>query len=181
MWLPVLALLALALWGCGYRPVGSPAAMSREAPTIAIPLFGNRSTEVGLEAVFARAFAETFARSGAVRVVPREEEADLVLEGRVASLEHSSVAFFDIDRSLVRKVTIRVELRLKNRKTGKIIWKDTEVLAEDYVVSPNYHLGEATRAMSIRRGAATLSRRVLDKILLVLSAGAVSFNLRLQR
>lgn len=160
--------MLLFLAGCGYRPVGTGAPLSGEPPTIAIPLFDNRSTEVGLEAVFANAFVETFAQSGALRVTPRPEEADLVLEGKVASLELSSVAFFDIDRSLVRKANIRVELSLKNRKTGKVLWKNLEVLAEDYVVSPNYHLGETTRAMGIRRGAATLSRRVLDKILLVL-------------
>jgi hypothetical protein len=166
--LAFVLILLLSLTGCGYRPVGSGASSPAERPSIAIPLFGNRSTEVGLEAEFANAFVETFAQSGALRVIPRPEEADLVLEGRVTSLEFSSVAFFDIDRSLVRKATIRVELNLKNRKTGKVLWKELEVLTEDYVVSPNYHLGEATRAMGIRRGAATLSRRVLDKILLVL-------------
>lgn len=164
----IVALILVSLAGCGYRPVGTGASLSGERPAIAIPLFGNRSTEVGLESVFANAFVETFAQSGALRVTPRPEEADLVLEGKVTSLEFSSVAFFDIDRSLVRKATIRVELNLKNRKTGKVLWKDTEVLTEDYVVSSNYHLGEATRAMGIRRGAATLSRRVLDKVLLVL-------------
>jgi hypothetical protein len=162
------ALVLVSLMGCGYRPVGSVSHPTGERTSIAIPLFGNRSTEVGLESVFANAFVETFSQSSAMRVMPRPEEADLVLEGKVASLEYSSVAFLDIDRSLVRRVTIRVELNLKNRKIGKVIWKDTEILTEDYVVSSNYHLGEATRAMGIRRGAATLSRRVLDKILLVL-------------
>ncbi len=164
----LLLILALSITQCGYRPVGSGAYSSGEQLSIAIPLFGNKSTEVGLESIFANAFVETFSQSSTVRVTPRPEEADLVLEGKVASLEYTSVAFFDIDRSLVRKVTIRVELNLKNRKTGKIIWKDTEILMADYVVSSNYHLGEATRAMGIRRGAATLSRRVLDKILLVI-------------
>jgi hypothetical protein len=161
--------LLLALTGCGYRPVGSGIHdPGKERPAIAIPLFGNRSTEVGLESEFANAFVETFSQCGALRVTPRPEEADLLLEGKVTSLEFSSVAFFDIDRSLVRKAKIRVELNLKNLKTGKVVWRETEVLTEDYVVSSNYHLGEATRAMGIRRGAATLSRRVLDKILLVL-------------
>ncbi|MDI6852827.1 MAG: LPS assembly lipoprotein LptE [Deltaproteobacteria bacterium] len=164
----LICIILPALAGCGYRAVGLETPVSGERPAIAIPPFGNRSTEVGLETVFANAFLKTFSESGALRVTPRPEEADLVLDGKVASLEYSSVAFFDIDRSVVRKVTIRVEFSLKNRKTGKIVWKDREVFTEDYVVSNNYHLGEATRMMGIRRGAATLSQRVLDKILLVL-------------
>jgi hypothetical protein len=164
----LLVLALVSLLGCGYRPVGSALPVAGERQAIAIPLFGNRSTEVGLESVFANAFVETFSQSEAMRITPRPEEADLVLEGRVTSLEYSSVAFFDIDRSLVRKVTMRVELVLRRQKTGKIIWKNTETVAEEYVASADYHLGEATRAMGIRRGAATLSRRVLDKILLVI-------------
>jgi hypothetical protein len=170
MAIPRLALLLalLVLSGCGYRPVGSALPVPGEWQAIAIPLFGNRSTEVGLESVFANAFVETFSQSEAMRVTPRPAEADLVLEGKVTALEFSSVAFFDIDRSLVRRVTIRVELVLRRQKTGQIIWKDRETVAEEYVASADYHLGEATRAMGIRRGAATLSRRVLDKILLVI-------------
>ncbi len=161
-------LLLLALVGCGYRPLGTEPLLAERRPSLAIPLFTNRSTEVGLEAMMANAFVQAFSESKSLRLTTRPEEADLVLEGKVASVEHSSVAFQDITRSLVRRATVRVEIVLKRQDTGKIIWKDSEIFSEDYVVDPNYHIGEATKAMGLRRAAVILARRVLDKVLLVI-------------
>jgi hypothetical protein len=153
--------------GCGYRPIGA------EPPgpathTIAVPLFTNRSTEVGLEAILANAVINTFAQTRAVKVTPFEEKADLVLEGKVQSIDNTSVAFQDVTQSTVRRVTVRVELALKQRDNGKVLWKDTQILQEDYVVDPNYQAGEATKAEGLRRAAVNMARRVLDKVLLVI-------------
>jgi outer membrane lipopolysaccharide assembly protein LptE/RlpB len=165
-----LLLFLVALAGCGYHPMGSEAQIAAAAgrPTVAIPMFTNRSTEVGLEAVLANALVQTFSQNNQLRVTPKEEDADLVLEGKVASVEHSSLAYFDVNTSTVRRLTVRVELSLKKRSTGKTIWKETSVFNDDYVVNPNYQIGEATRAEGLRRAAYTLARRVLDKVLLVI-------------
>jgi len=166
--LGVLALLLVGLWGCGYRPLGAAPADPQVRPTLAIPLFANRSTEVGLEAIFANALINVFAQTGAVRVVSGDRDAELVLEGKVRSLDNSSVAFDSVTRSTVRRMTMRVDLTLRRKQGDKVIWKDTQIVQEDYVVDPNYHLGEATRTEGLRRAAITLARRVLDKVLLVI-------------
>lgn len=167
-WL-ALVLLLVALQGCGYRPVArGPEATRQEPPTLAIPLFTNRSTEIGLESIFANSFIETFSRCKAIRLTPLPEKADLVLEGKIQSVAYSSAAFFNVNRSLVRRVTIRVELQLTRRSTGKVVWKDSAVLQEDHVADLTYQQGEALKDMSIRRGAASLAHKMLDKILLVI-------------
>jgi hypothetical protein len=176
-----LALLAMAcvffvaLAGCGYRPVGrggTPAGTTGTSgttrPSLAIPLFANRSTEIGLESLFANTFIETFGHSQALRVTSRPENADLVLEGKISSVAFSSTAYFNINRSLVRRVTIRVEVQLKRRSTGKVIWKDQGLVQEDYVIDQTYQEGEALKDMGVRRGAVTLARKMLDKVLLVI-------------
>jgi len=159
-------LLILVLVGCGYRPMGAAPLSPQGAPTIAIPPFANRSTEVGLEAIFAGALINTFSQTKAVKVTSSAQDADLVLEGKVRSIDNTSVAFNDVTRSTVRRVTLRIELNL--RKGGKVLWKDNMVLQEDYVVDPNYHIGEATRGEGLRRAAITMAKRVLDKVLLVI-------------
>jgi hypothetical protein len=166
--LGVFALLLVSLWGCGYRPLGAEPPTPQVRPTLAIPLFANRSTEVGLEAIFANAMINAFAQTRAVRVVPGDREADLVLEGKVRSVDNSSVAFNSVTQSTVRRVTLRIELTLRRKKGDKVLWKDTQIVQEDYVVDPNYHLGEATKAEGLRRAAVTLAHRVLDKVLLVI-------------
>jgi hypothetical protein len=167
--LVVAGLLGMALAGCGYRPVargGAPAGTAR--PSLAIPLFANRSTEIGLESLFANTFIETFGHSQALRLTSRPENADLVLEGKIASVAFSSTAYFNINRSVVRRVTIRVEVQLKRRSTGKVIWKDQGLVQEDYVIDQTYQEGEALKDMGVRRGAVTLARKMLDKVLLVI-------------
>jgi hypothetical protein len=167
--------LLLALAGCGYRPVGSapaarPGAVEAAAarPSLAIPLFTNHSTEVGLESLFANTFIETFGQSQALRVTPGRQNADLVLEGKISSVASSSTAYFNINRSVVRRVTIRVEVQLTRRSTGKVIWKDHGLVQEDYVINQTYQEGEALKDMGVRRGAVTLARKMLDKVLLVI-------------
>jgi Lipopolysaccharide-assembly len=103
-----------------------------------------------------------------VKVVPGDRDADLVLEGKVRSLDNASVAFDSITQSSVRRVSLRVEVTLRRKKGDKVLWKDSQYLQEDYVVDPNYHLGEATRSERIHRATVTLARRVLDKVLLVI-------------
>jgi hypothetical protein len=163
-----LPTLLLLLMGCGYHPMGSEPIGGPTRKTLAVPLFANRSTEVGLEAVLANALINTFAQTRAVKVTPYEEGADLVLEGKVHSVDNTSVAYQDVTNSTVRRVTVRVELVLKKPESGKILWKDTQILQEDYVVDPNYHAGEATKAEGLRRAAVNMAQRVLNKVLLVL-------------
>jgi len=168
--LALVGLFSLFLTSCGYRPVGRGEAPAGGAapPTLAIPLFANRSTEVGLESLFANTFIETFSRTPALRLRPRPEEADLVLEGKISSVAFSSTAFFNVNRSLVRRVTIQVEVQLTRRSTGKVIWKDQGIVQEDYVVDQTYQEGEALKDMGVRRGAVTLAKKMLDKVLLVI-------------
>jgi hypothetical protein len=175
--LALVCVCALALASCGYRPVahsGAPAGTAAHPvgtaarPTVAIPLFANRSTEIGLESLFANTFIETFGHSQALRLTSRPENADLILEGKIASVAFSSTAYFNINRSLVRRVTIRVEVQLKRRSTGKVIWKDQGLVQEDYVIDQTYQEGEALKDMGVRRGAVTLARKMLDKVLLVI-------------
>ena len=162
-WVLLAAVLTSA---CGYRVVGSEPPEGGHVPTLAIPPFENRSTEVGLETIFANDFLRAFGQSRVTRVRPGED-GELILHGTLRQVESSSVAYADIDVSLVRRVTMVVDFVLKD-KHGKTVWKDTEVIYADYVVDPNYHIGETTRHQAIRRASASLAQRVHDKILTIL-------------
>jgi hypothetical protein len=160
-------LLLLLLSGCGYHPLGAEP-IGGTTRTLAVPLFTNRSTEVGLEAIMANALIHSFAETRAVKVTPYEDRADLVLDGKVQSVDNTSVAYSSVTQSTVRRVIIRVELTLKQRDNGKVLWKDTQILESDYVVDPSYQAGEVTRAEGLRRAAANMAQRVLNKVLMVL-------------
>jgi hypothetical protein len=166
--------LVLAFWllasasACGYRVLGSePVGGGHIKPTLAIPPFENRSMEVGLETLFANDMHRTFQDSKVLQVKSGETTADYLLLGSIKRLEHSSTAYFDIDSSLIRRVTVTVEMTLKDTKQNKVIWKGTEVVKSDYVANPNYAIGEATRDQGIRQASVRLAQRVNDKISLL--------------
>jgi outer membrane lipopolysaccharide assembly protein LptE/RlpB len=162
-----IILLLLVVTGCGYHPMGAEP-IGPTTHTLAVPLFTNRSTEVGLEATLANALLNAFSQTRAVKVTPYEKDADLVLDGKVQSVDNTSVAYQSVTQSTVRRVTLRVELTLHQKDNGKVLWKDTEVLQEDYVADPNYQFGEATKSEGLRRAAISMARRVMDKVLLVI-------------
>ena len=64
-----LLLPLLLLSGCGYHPMGARP-IGHTPRTLAVPLFTNRSTEVGLEAIMANALIRTFAQTRAVKGFP---------------------------------------------------------------------------------------------------------------
>ena len=161
-------ILMIALAGCGYHPLGLEPYHKEVAPVLSIPLFANRSTEIGMESVMANAMIQAFSQTKAVRLTTKPQDAELVLEGKVAFVENSSVAFNDILRSTVRRVTIKVDLNLKRQSSGKTVWKDTVTFQEDYLTDPNYQIGETLKDRGIRRAAATLAQKILDKVLLVI-------------
>lgn len=162
----VLMLILLAP-GCGYRPLGTTAALEQpRIVTIAVPPFTNRSLEVGLETIFASDLLAALNRQAGIKAKPGEEEADYLLLGTIRKVEYTSVAYATIDQSLVQRATVTVDLVFK-KKQGQVLWQDREIIKTDYVASPDYHLGEATRSQGLRQASARLAQRVRDKILLL--------------
>lgn len=164
---PLLAVLFL-LPACGYRVVGSePAGPDHPRVTVAITPFENRSMEPGLETIFANDMIRAFQASGVAQVQAGGGQADYVLLGTIKKLEHSSTAYLDIERSLIRRATLTVEISLKEARTNKIIWKGTEIVRSDYVADKYYGIGEATREQGLRQMSVRLAQRVHDKISLL--------------
>lgn len=169
LWLGIgwCLILALPFLGCGYRPLGTTAALEQpRVVTIAVPPFTNRSLEVGLETIFASDLLAALNRQAGIKAKPGEEEADYLLLGTIRKVEYTSVAYATIDQSLVQRATVTVDLVFK-KKQGQVLWQDREIIKTDYVASPDYHLGEATRSQGLRQASARLAQRVRDKILLL--------------
>lgn len=162
--------LALAGWllltsACGYRVVGGdPVDPGKTKPTLAIPPFENRSLQPGLETIFANDMIRAFQDSKIVQVKPGEAKADYTLLGSIKKVEHSSTAYLDIDQSLIRRVTISVEVKLQDTRTNKLVWKGLEIIKADYVANAAYGIGEATRDQGIRQASVRLAQRINDKI-----------------
>ena len=130
----IAAALALSLSGCGYST--STALLPTHLKTIAIPMFGNSTTEVTLEQEITQAVIEKFVADNHLRVV-EERAADSVLRGRVALYKNSVFGFSNTTEAQEYRVTIVVDVTLKDTVKNREMWTDPAMAktANYYVVN----------------------------------------------
>jgi outer membrane lipopolysaccharide assembly protein LptE/RlpB len=104
-----LGLVAVCLGGCGYSLHGN---LPAHVTTVAVPVFGNKTSEPGVENALTQAVVDAFATNGRLRVV-RSEEADAILEGEVVGYEIQALAFDQ--QASIRQYRLVVTMRLKLR------------------------------------------------------------------
>ncbi len=117
-WLIFFSLLMVLLGGCSYQWLASPSGTK-----IAIPLFSNETFEYGLEETLTKSIREEFILDGRLEVT-EEEEADLILEGKITHYfnEPLSEAAIAVEEYRVR---MDILVSLISVKDGKTIWEES--------------------------------------------------------
>jgi hypothetical protein len=120
----VLAGFLLLCWqGCGYRFVDESSLLPRDARTIYVEPFVNRSREVGLEKELATALRGEFYRRGQLKVVEHSEQADVILSGVVRSLQNSVASVNRKDEVLQYEAVLDLDVTLRRRRPNEILWR----------------------------------------------------------
>jgi hypothetical protein len=187
----VLALAAAAvLAGCGYRFAGAGRSFAPEVRSIGVQTFANETREIGIEKRLALALEREFTLRGPLRVARTPEEADLLLTGTVRAAVDRPVAFNRQDESLIYRTTLALDLELRRRATGELVWQarnlrgaeDYESVAsvivttssafrsstlnvEDLGAFTDIQLAESRRRQSLERIVGALARDVYDQIM----------------
>jgi Lipopolysaccharide-assembly len=115
------------LGGCGYQFVGESSLLPKEARTIYVEPFVNRSRDVGLDKELTTALRGEFYRRGQLKIVDSAEQADVILSGvircysecpgaRVLSA-NSNDEVLQYDSLLIMDVTLR------RREPNEILWR----------------------------------------------------------
>ncbi len=187
---PTLLLLVLGLaWGCGYQFAAGGRAFDADVRTIGVRTFANETREIGVEKRLAMAIEREFVIRGPLKVA-QPDEGDLVLTGIVKSAEDRPVAFNRDDEVLIYQTVLALDLDLRRRDTGKLIWKVRGLrVADDYesvasvvvttssdfrksTLNPedlggftDVQLAESRRRSTLERMIGTLARDVYDQIM----------------
>jgi len=124
----------LVISGCGYST--STALLPSHLKTIAIPVFGNSTTEVTIEQQITEAVIARFVADNHLRVVD-ERSADSVLHGRVAVYRNSVFGFSNTTEAQEYRVTIVVDVTLKDTVKNREMWSEPAMAktANYYVVN----------------------------------------------
>lgn len=132
----VLALVLVALNGCGYALVGSGNFLPVDARTIRVPTFINQTTRVELEQRVTQAVADEMVARSRLQLVGNDNEADLILRGTIRSFNISPIAFNEQVRATQYQVTVAASIELvDHRREDAPIWEnDAYLFTENYSI-----------------------------------------------
>jgi hypothetical protein len=116
-------ILAMTLGGCGYQLVGEGTMLPKDAKTIYVDPFLNRTRDVGIEKELTSALRGEFYRRGQLRVVDQAEQADIILSGVIRSLESSVASVNRRDEVLQYESVLNLDVTLRRREPNEILWR----------------------------------------------------------
>ena len=122
VWLFAMMTVA-TLGGCGYQFVGESSLLPKEARTIYVEPFVNRSRDVGLDKELTTALRGEFYRRGQLKIVDSAEQADLILSGVIRSLDSTVASVNRDDEVLQYESLLIMDVTLRRREPNEILWR----------------------------------------------------------
>lgn len=130
----ILALVGFGLallTGCGYQFVGDSSLLPKDAKTIYVEPFVNRSRDVGMEKELTSALRSEFYRRGPLKVVDQLDQADIVVSGVVRSWENAVASVNRKDEVLQYDSVLTLDVTLRRREPNEILWRGQGVRLSD--------------------------------------------------
>lgn len=183
------AAIGLLQSGCGYG-FAPGRTFAPEVHTLGVQTFVNRTREVGIEKRLALAIEREFTIRGPLKVVNDPSTGDLILSGTVHEVQDRPTAFNREDEVLIYQTTIALDLTLRRRDTGALVWEthglrassDYESVAsvivttssdfrrttlnpEDLGAFTDVQLAESQRRQAVERSVATLAKDAYQQIM----------------
>jgi outer membrane lipopolysaccharide assembly protein LptE/RlpB len=162
-WFVLLAFLAAA--GCGYQLQGTGTPADPGIQAVAIPIFGNRTAQTGIESEVTRALVEKFTSSRRI-AVGSQSAADALLIGTVKSFSiHSVAVTTGTQVTTGYRATLTVEVMFQRRGDGKVLWKEEITEWRNYPVAADLAATENNKREAIRSISERLAERIQERVL----------------
>lgn len=159
-------LLAIALAGCGYHVAGGTNVLPKEIHTIAIPAWGNATTQYKLAGYMAEAMSREMITRTHYTIVADPAKADATLYGSIANMS-SNATTYDVvtGRSTGAQVIVQIQVRLI-AKDGKVLFIRPNLEFRDRYeisVSPGQYLDESQG--TLQRLSRDVARTIVSSVL----------------
>ncbi|MFC1838846.1 LPS assembly lipoprotein LptE [Thermodesulfobacteriota bacterium] len=173
-YLMTLLILALFFSGCGYnfRADGTPVGIN--ISSLAIPLIESSSSEKGFEAEFTTVLRNEFISHGRVPL-KNVNEAEMTLKGNVSEIRTQPLTYNSVQQSVSgktfthettssRRLILKLNIRLIENKTGKMIWQHNSMVEEaNFVVTADPLVNRHNKQEALKKIAKLLSEQVYQK------------------
>ncbi len=161
----LIVVFAFIFSGCAYRFGLSERALPGGYTQVAIPMFKNRSSEVGIEPFFTNSLIRRFSRSEVARVTEKDSS-PLILLGSIEavqtingpSINNGSRQATDLPNQVVLiteyRLLVKTNIVLKRKSDDKIMWQgnfsNQKVYASPRVGSDVINSANATYNQSVK-------------------------------
>jgi len=167
----ILTVFILFISGCGYT---THSMLAPELKSIYVNSFVNkikltaeqsdarmyRGYRPGLEADVTKDVIDRFLFDGNLKIMNREN-ADLILEADLMDFRKEPLRYDANDNIEEYRLILTVDAELKDRKSGKVIWRESRFSGEStYRTSGNLAKSESS---AIDDAAADLARRIVER------------------
>jgi hypothetical protein len=166
----IAALIALLILlpGCGYTlsKAGSNSSVAeRGLYKVSVPTFVNDTYEPLIEREVTSALKDEIASDGRL-VLTDGDDADMTVAGRVTSFDLQPLSYDASERILEYRVKIKTEVKLTEIKTGKVLWKDSDMeTASDYRVIDDITKSKIRKGEAIRKASKEMAEDFIIKAL----------------
>jgi hypothetical protein len=138
-----ISVIGVGAAGCGYHVAGTTSALPKNIHTIAIPALENKTTSYRIEQRLTAATIHEFVIKTPYHIVSDPANGDAVLRGKVLTLEavpllysSTTAANPTTSRATTMLVTVKCEVTLEDRTTGKILYHtDNFLFRNEYEIS----------------------------------------------
>jgi outer membrane lipopolysaccharide assembly protein LptE/RlpB len=155
----VVAVAAVALGACGYSFHGT---LPSHIHTVAVPIFLNRTSQPGVEAILTSAIVQALATNGRLRVV-RTEDADAILNGEVVNYSVVPIAF---DQSLniqEYRLVVVLNLRMRDVRKNAVLFQQNGVTEQaDFRVAGRVSATIAVEETALTFAAGEIARSIVS-------------------
>ena len=124
-------------------------------------MFPNRTYQPDIEAELRLAFVYELASRGNN---VSGDQADFVVSGEIVSLSNKSTAFSAVDQAMFYTIVLEVQGELTERRSGKIVWKGSEVISQGYPSNSDLALQRNSHAAAVSAACDTAARRFVIKM-----------------
>lgn len=152
----------MQLAGCGYSLTGKTTTSLIQGRSLYLAMFANRTYQPNLEAVFRKALLSELAMRGE-RISPASS-ADLILSGELDSGSIAITAYSAKDKAVINSISLTAELQLADRQNGRIIWKATETLKQEYPATADLALQRNNRDAALESLCSRLAKNIIQKM-----------------
>jgi hypothetical protein len=148
------------LSGCGYTLAGRETGLIRDR-RIAVSMFANRTYQPGIEGKLRLALVSELAAGGNQ---VETSDAELVITGEIESLTLETAAFSSADKAMLYRAVMTVQMQLAEKKSGKIIWKSSETVRQEYPSSADLALQRNARDAALSTLCEKMARTVVNRM-----------------